>query len=298
MTTPLLPSGRIIAAVPPRADALATIARQVYRRRAVRRRRAYVVAIALPLALVATTLSLTRTGSHSLQPITQLPHEPSATANPTGGTDGAGGSLAGIGRARGDGSSAAPASGTLSAGSQPAGVPPQPNPAGPRLIPIHREFTSNGTTGMTCPRGVAQDGWCVSAVTSMPKATAPAVDVAVRVCRSDPVDGTLTWPTTQEVDLAVWSGGTEVYRWSARQRFEPYPHSEVLSVQGNIDRQPVEDNPSQCMLWKIVWPVIDDAGRSLDRNADYTLHAWTVAEGLSDAVAVMPFSAVDGSSDD
>ncbi len=50
-----------------------------------------------------------------------------------------------------------------------------------------------------------------------------------------------------------------------------------------------------CLLWKVVWPVVDDAGRPLDRDAEYTLYAWTFADGLSETVASRTFNVADQS---
>lgn len=286
-----LPPGRAIAVVPPRAGALTAIAGEVHRRRTRKRRNAFAFAtLAVPLALVATTLSRDHTSSlQPVQPPAPAASVPASPASERRGTPVAAGPFA-----------SAPV-GTADPAASPRATPPygappfhepSPSPSAAPAIEMDRHFNNN--VQPTC-YGAAKDGWCVSPIVDESSETGrPYPILAVRVCRYDSADGTLAWPTTHEADFEVSRGDEVVYRWSAGRTFASDPHTQSLSTHALIDSQapsPISPRRKACLQWRITWPVVDNAGAPLPRDATYTMHAWTVADGMSGAVVAQAFSA-------
>ncbi len=282
MSAPLLPAGRSITEVSPRAGALAEITRRVHHRRQCRRRRVVAAGLTLPALLVAALALSGGSRSQSLDFVGEAP----STASPAPPAPADRSVVPGVA-----GPPAVPVLRPSPEGSPEPSAAPESRPekqsrwAQPVLLEMHRE---KGTwrDDPDCQNGVSQSGWCISALVDEPgDRDRPEAHLALRICRVGPVIGRLAWNTSHETEIEVYAGESLVYRWSTGHTFEDDPHFEDLPF------YPIDAQDGSCLRWQVFWPVTDNYGASLDRDVAYTMKAWSYADTLSGVEVSKTFSA-------
>jgi hypothetical protein len=106
-------------------------------------------------------------------------------------------------------------------------------------------------------------GWCFTAVA---KAAPAGERLTLQLCRDHTGGGTLSYPTSREVDLAVQRNGKTVWSWAPGHPGHPDRHTLTAPRDG-------------CWNWSLVWPHVDTAGKTV-RHGTYTLVATTAATEL------------------
>jgi hypothetical protein len=112
--------------------------------------------------------------------------------------------------------------------------------------------------------------WCVYVrAQARPDSDAYRYDFVLTVCRAATAGrATLSWPTTQPIDLTVRRGERTYWTWS---RYQSFPaEDEVLTV-----------DPRECYDWTTPYLNTDDDGALLSEG-QYTLRGWSVAEELGE----------------
>lgn len=188
---------------------------------------------------------------------------------------------------------AAPGTGSAPAQADPSptGVPPLPPPVGPSPTP--RPSPKPGEAGMTrtysgdnpptvqvgtanlCttrlgPSAAGSDPYCAEGATDAPDVHG-RVPIYGNTCRSgDQVsDGQLSFPTTREMDFAVFQNGKLIWRWSAgRPAAKKQPHT--LAVERG-----------RCWVWETQWRAVDSKGKP--RRGDFVLRTYAYATELMDS---------------
>lgn len=153
----------------------------------------------------------------------------------------------------------------------PQSATPSPNPAPsseratapPAKPPVER--TRRNSTVVPCITD-----WCLIATAAE---NGDRYELAMDICV--PVGARarrFSYPTTQEVDLAVSPGtsadAAAVWTWSKGQRFAPNPHHVDISA-------------GECVTWKTLWDGTDEAGEPLEPG-NYRLSVHSPAEQAGD----------------
>jgi hypothetical protein len=85
------------------------------------------------------------------------------------------------------------------------------------------------------------------------------------VCSSDPHATALDFATSNEIDFAVTSGATTLWRWSQWHPAALRPHTVPLAT-------------GYCTEWTFDWTGVDGNGRPLPAGDGYTLQVTFLAE--------------------
>ena len=185
---------------------------------------------------------------------------------------------------------AAPSTGSASGKDVPTGPLPT-TPAGPApTVPpevsdktTHQKPPSSGEpttrvlkpvvcdTSVRATSPTAQEGWCGGAAGSPADEPNTRGDwrLTVTGCRGvNTGDGTLHFPTSQEIEFVVKaSSGETVWTWSSGRTFDQVPHERFVK-------------DSSCIEWAVLWDGKDASGRALPAGS-YALYGSVKANEMA-----------------